>query len=296
MIRYLLLFVLLTMLSSIESNAQKQRLTPELLWKIGRVSLDCVSPDGQFAVYGVQRYDVSKNKSSRVLYIVHVPTGATRALTGPDETASDAEFRPDGQKIGFLRGGKICEVAPEGSAILQVSDLEVNGFHYSPDGKRILFAQDVKLDNTAVDNNPDLPNTTGRVIDELFFRHWKSWRDYKYSNIFYADYSDGKLTSKPVNIMNERFDSPLAPMGGMEQITWSRDSRFIVYTCRKLDGTAEAQSTNSDLYSYELASGKTTNLTAGLPGYDLDPVFSRMAATSPGPVLSAQATKPIAPG
>lgn len=274
MTRYLLFCCFFLMLTSSESTAQNQRLTPELLWKIGRVGLDCVSPDGKFAVYGVQRYDVPKNKSVRVLYIVEVQTGATRALTSPDETASDAQFRPDGKKIGFLRDGKFCEVETEGSAILQVSDLEINGFHYSPDGKRILFAQNVKLDNTAAENNPDLPNTSGRIIDGLFFRHWKSWHDYKYSNIFYADYANGKLTSKPVNIMNERYDSPLAPMGGMEQITWSPDSRFIVYTCRKLHGTDEAQSTNSDLYAYEIASGKTLNFTADLPGYDLDPVFS----------------------
>jgi dipeptidyl aminopeptidase/acylaminoacyl peptidase len=74
--------------------------------------------------------------------------------------------------------------------------------------------------------------------------------------------------------MNERFDSPLAPMGGMEQITWSPDCHWIVYTCRKLNGTQEALSTNSDLYAFEIASGKTVNLTEDLHGYDLDPTFS----------------------
>ena len=267
---------ILAMSTSIQLNAQTatQRLTPELLWKIGRVSLDCISPDGQFAVYGVQRYNVPKNKGTRVLYVVNIKTGDTRALTSPDQTASDAEFTPDGKRIGFLRNGKLCEVNPEGSAITQVSELEISGFHYSPDGKNVLFVQEVKHDNTTAENNPDLPNTSGRVIDGLFFRHWKSWHDYKYNNVFYANYGEGKLTSKPINIMNERFDSPLKPMGGMEQITWSPDSRFIVYTCRKLHGTAEAQSTNSDLYIYEMASGKTLNMTADLPGYDLDPVFS----------------------
>ena len=275
MIRNFFTCFLLTMIFSVRSNAQAQQtLTPELLWKIGRVALDCVSPDGQYAVYGVQRYDVPKNKSARVLYLVNVRTGETRALTNPDESASDAEFRPDGKKIGFLRDGKLHEISLESTHVRKVSDQEMTGFHYAPDGKHILFTHDVKLDQTAAEVYPDLPNTTGRVIDGLFFRHWKSWRDYKYSNVFYADYDDGKLTSGPVNIMNERYDSPLQPMGGMEQITWSPDSRFIVYTCRKLSGTAEAQSTNSDLYLYEPASGKTANVTEGLPGYDIDPVFS----------------------
>lgn len=265
----------LTMIFSVRTTAQAQQtLTPELLWQIGRVSLDCVSADGQYAVYGVQRYDMPKNKSSRVLYLLTIKTGETRALTSPDASSSDAEFRPDGKKIGFLRDGKLYEISLESTHVRKISDQEMNGFHYSPDGKYILFAQDVKLDKTPAEIYPDLPNTTGRVIDELFFRHWKSWRDYKYSNVFYAPYADSKLTSDPVNIMNERYDSPLKPMGGMEQITWSPDSRFIVYTSRKLSGTEEAQSTNSDLYAYELASGKTINFTADLPGYDIDPVFS----------------------
>ncbi len=56
----LLLFLLL-MATVTEIIGQNQRLTPELLWQIGRVGLDAVSPDGQWAVYGVQRYDVAAN-------------------------------------------------------------------------------------------------------------------------------------------------------------------------------------------------------------------------------------------
>lgn len=254
--------------------AQKQLLTPELLWKVGRVGLDCVSPDGKAAVYGIQRYDVVKNKSTRTLYLVDLDNLETRPLTDPDGTATDAEFHPSGQRIGFIRNGKLCEVLRTGSPVTEVSDVDINGFHYAPNGKFILFAQDVKLDSTPAEIYPDLPQTSGRVIDGLLYRHWKSWRNYRYSNIFYAPYQDGKTTGEPVNIMNERFDSPLAPFGGMEQVCWSPDSRSIVYTCRKLHGTAETQSTNSDLYRYDLDSGKTVNVTEGLPGYDLEPVFS----------------------
>jgi len=257
-----------------DSTAQKQLLTPELLWQVGRVSLDCVSPDGNSAVYGVQRFDMAKNTSTRVLYLVDLQTRETRPLTDPEGTASDAAFHPRGQRIGFLRNDKLCEIPRAGGAVTQVTDFDINGFRYSPDGKYILYTQDVKMDQTPAERYPDLPKTSGRISDGLFYRHWKAWHDYKYSNVFYIGYQDGKTTGEPVNIMNERFDSPLRPMGGMEQITWAHDSRAIVYTCRKLNGTAEAQSTNSDLYRFDLNSGKTTNLTEGLPGYDIDPVFS----------------------
>ncbi|MCC7246618.1 MAG: S9 family peptidase, partial [Saprospiraceae bacterium] len=120
----------------------------------------------------------------------------------------------------------------------------------------------------------DLPKASGRTSDGLFYRHWKSWHDYAYSQVFYVDYADGKMVGTPKNIINEPYDSPLSPMGGMEQICWTPKSNMIVYTCRKASGTAESKSTNSDLYFYELSSGRTINLTEGMPGYDQDPVFS----------------------
>lgn len=276
MSRNFLLFTFMMLLQPLSTEAQKQLLTPETLWKIGRVGLDAVSPDGQYALYGVQRYDMTTNKGSRVLYLVNIKTGETRPVTDPDETSSDGEFNPNGQKIGYLRDGKMYEVNVSGSSMTgRISDLEINGFHYAPNGQSVLFTQDVKLDQNTVDRYPDLPKTSGRIADGLFYRHWKSWHDYAYSNVFYAAYGGGMLIGNPVNIQRgERFDSPLAPDGGMEQITWSPDNRWIVYTCRKQNGTAEAISTNSDLYVYEIASGKTLNFTETNPGYDRDPVFS----------------------
>lgn len=273
---YLLIMLNMLALVSTGLNAQTRLLTPELLWQIGRVSLDDVSPDGRSAVYGVQRFDLKANKGVRTLFLVDLLNGDTKALTQEsDGSASDAEFRPDAQRVGFLKDGKLHEIDLKTGAITKVNDLEINGFHYAPDGKKILFARDVKLDVTPVDANPDLPQTSGRISDGLMYRHWKSWHDYQYSHVFWVAYDNGAFSGEPIDLMpNEKFDSPLRPMGGMEQITWSPDSRFIVYTCRKLQGTAEAQSTNSDLYAYELASGKTLNFTADLPGYDVDPAFS----------------------
>lgn len=268
---FFLLF--LVMILAVDTNAQT--LSPELLWKLGRVGLECVSPDGQTAVYGVQRYDVSANKGSRALFALNLVNGETRRLTDFDKTSGDAEFHPGGQKIGFLMDGLLYEVGLNGlSAPTKVSDLEINGFHYAPDGKQILFCKDVKLDKNPAEQYPDLPKNSAKIADGLFYRHWKSWHDYAYSNVFVVGYEAGKFSGEPKNIQNERFDTPLTPDGGMEQITWSPDSRFILYTCRKLNGTEEAQSTNSDLYAYEIASGKTLNFTEDLRGYDRDPVFS----------------------
>lgn len=273
--RHTILFFFIAMTVVSNTPAQSQLLSPELLWQLGRVGLDCVSPDGQWAVYGVQRYDMEANKGSRALYALQLGTGETKRLTDFSKTCGDAEFHPDGKKIGFLLDGKLHEVGLDGiMPPSMVSDAEINGFHYSPDGKYVLFCQDVKLDEAPTETYRGLPKNSARISDGLFYRHWKSWHDYAYSNVFYVAYANGKFQGEPKNIQNERFDSPLTPDGGMEQIAWSPDARFIVYTCRKLNGTAEAQSTNSDLYAYELSSGRTLNFTEDLRGYDRDPVFS----------------------
>jgi dipeptidyl aminopeptidase/acylaminoacyl peptidase len=270
----LLLLVLFASTTTTSIIAQQTRLTPELLWQLGRVSLDAVSPDGSYAVYGVQNFNVQENKGSRSLYIVRVADGATTPLT-TEGTSSDTEFHPDGKRIGFLRDGNLYEVALDGSQLRKVSELSFNGFHYAPDGKHILFTQDVKLDAKPTEIHPDLPKTSGRVSDGLMYRHWKSWHDYQYSHVFYVSYDGKSLIGTPKDIMaGEKFDCPLRPLGGMEQIQWSPDGKRIAYTCRKLSGTEEAKSTNSDIYLYDLAAGTTANICSDLLGYDIDPVFS----------------------
>ena len=74
----------------------------------------------------------------------------------------------------------------------------------------------------------------------------------------------------------------MRPWGGMEQLTWSPDSKQIVYTCRKKVGKEYAFSTNSDLYLYDLESKTTTNLSEGMMGYDQNPVFTRRKAFGMG--------------
>ncbi len=251
-------------------------LTPEMLWQMGRVGLEDVSADGRMVIYGVTRFDMAANKGTTDLYMVPAD-GSTpaRQLTGGEGNKSNARFRPDGQRIAYLLDGIMYEMKPDGSDVSKVSDLEMGGFAYSPDSKRVMFIADVKYMETPKERYPDLPLAKAKVFDDLMYRHWKSWEDYQRSNIFWANITNGVLTSEPVNIMKgEAFDSPLMPNGGMEQMTWSPDSRFIAYTSKKLNGKAEALSTNSDIYIYELATKTTRNITLSNMGYDQEPVYS----------------------
>jgi dipeptidyl aminopeptidase/acylaminoacyl peptidase len=252
----------------------QETMTPETLWKLGRVNLEDVSPDGKNVLYSVTTYDLAANKGNMDLYLVSAAGKDVKRLTDYAGSDSDGRFRADGLKIGFLRDGVLWEMNLEGSGQTQVGKEEIDGYDYSPDGKRILFIKDVKHFKTVKELYPDLPGANVKVIDGLMYRHWKSWEDDKRSNIFIQDYEDGRLTGEAKNIMNIPFDSPIKPQGGMEQISFSPDGKKIAYACRKENGTALALSTNADIFLYDIASRETQNLSEGNLGYDLDPIFA----------------------
>jgi len=141
---------------------------------------------------------------------------------------------------------------------------------------QLWYAADVKLDKKPSEIYPDLPKTEGaRIIDGLMFRHWNAWHDYAYSHIFVTSYSAGKINGGAKDILlNEKWDAPTGPFGGDEQVAFSPDGKTLAYTCEKLWGKDDAMSTNTEIYLYDLTSGKTSNLTEGMNGYDNDPVWS----------------------
>lgn len=274
--KLILLFCTFFVSITLFSQEKTERLTPEKLWELGRVSLYDVSPDGKKILYGVTYYDIEENKGNRDIYSIRVDggdRGSATQLTDLAGNESEAQYRPDGKKIGFLLKGFLWEMNPDGSEAKQISEEQMNGFKYSPDGKNILFIRDVKYDQTPQEIYPDLPKATARISDDLMYRHWNDWHDYAYSNVFYASYENGKV-GVARNIMGEAYDSPVNPFGGMEQINWSHNGKYIAYTCKKISGKEYAESTNSDIYLYEIATGKTKNLTEGMNGYDMEPVFS----------------------
>jgi dipeptidyl aminopeptidase/acylaminoacyl peptidase len=260
--------------------AQQERLTPELLWSFARVSDPQVSPDGRLVVYGVGRCDVAANRCPSDLYVVPTAGGEPTRLTSFPGSESNARWRPDGRRIGFLSAEsgttQLWEVNPDGTDARRVTDIEggIANFLYSPAGTHISFTRRVKLDGTAGEVHADMPQTSARIIDNLMYRHWAGWHDHRYSHLHVADYRDGTVGEARDLMPGERWDTPLAPFGGVEQIAWSRDGRRIAYTSKKLHGTAAAVSTDADIYVYDLATGQTTNISEPNPGYDTEPAFS----------------------
>lgn len=264
-----------------EVSLTSDRLTPELLWEMGRVGDFVTSPDGRHAVYSVSYYSVKENKGHHVLYLMDLRDKSTTLLTTTAENETSATFIKGGTKIAFLsaRSGsnQIWEMNLDGTERRQLSHEEgdIAGYRFSPDGRRVILIKDVPFDGIIQQNDADLPQATGMVINDLMYKHW----DHYVTSVphpFVAIATDDAITDAFDLLAGEPFESPMLPFGGIEQLAWSPDSRTVAYTCRKKTGRDYAISTDSDIFLFDLDSRSTRNLCKpeGYKAPELDPTRS----------------------
>jgi len=263
-----------------QAEKDKEILTPEILWKFGRIGGGELSPDGKQVVYSVTRYDAKTNKRTSNIFVIPSEGGEPKKLTENRFSDVAPVWTSDGKQIAFLsdRYGdyQIWVMNPDGTARLPFSDIEggINAFIISPDGKHLLYTKDVKLDTTITEKNPDLPKANALEADNLMYRHWNDWTDYSFSHIFVSEIGSGLVKPGKDILLNEKWDAPLAPNFDESEISWSPDGKTIAYTCKKLYGRDYAVSTNSDIYLYSVETGETKNISATNMGYDKNPVYS----------------------
>ena len=255
------------------------RMTPEALWAMGRIGGLNVSPDGKKVVYTVAYYSVPQDKSNREVFVMNADGSDNKQITKTKFSENNAVWIKDGSKIAFLCGesgsSQLWEMNPDGTGRKQLSsfDKDIEGFSFSPDGKKVLFISQVKTVKSTADKYPDLDKSTGIVVTDLNYKHWDEWVTTA-PHPFVADF-DGNAISNPIDIMEgEPYESPMKPFGGIEQMAWNTTSDKVAYTSRKKVGKAYATSTNSDIYEYDLNTKKTKNISEGNMGYDTNPQYS----------------------
>jgi dipeptidyl aminopeptidase/acylaminoacyl peptidase len=230
------ILILIVSMMSIASVEAQNVMTPELLWKLGRLSPLGLSIDGKNIVYKVSFPSVEENKTNSKYYSIPVLGGVSTEITDYKALLLDKNV--------------------------------------SPDGKNVLYSEEVKIDKVhGKDFYPELDKSNAQVYDGLDYRHWDTWNEGKFNHVFFKTNSE-KVKGGMDIMRGERFDSPQKPFGGDEDYIWSPDSKSIYYVCKKHAGTAYAISTNTDIYKYDLTNGLTTNITESNLGYDTRPTFS----------------------
>lgn len=235
-------------------------MTPEALWAMGRIASVKPSPDGKNIVYQVGYYSVKENKGHQVLRVMDATGKNDRLLTTSAKSESDPIWL-DNNTIAYLSGGQLWTMDANGGNRKQLthSDLDIEGFKFSPNKKQVVLIKSIPYYGTIAKNPDDLDKTTGLLINDMNYRHWDHYVQTN-THPFLAEVTTAGV-SDGVDIMEgEPFESPVAPFGGIEQIDWSKDSKKIAYTSRKKEGVQYAISTDTDIYLYDIASKTTINL------------------------------------
>ena len=250
-------------------------MTPEALWAMGRIGGCEASADGKQIVYQVGYYSVKANKSQQKIAIINADgTGNTTLTTGSKSETDPTWYQG---KIAFLSGGQIWTMNPDGSDRKQLSKTtkDIEGFKFSPDGKKVILLHSIDYYEVIKKNPDDLPKATGRLVTDLMYRHWDHYVE-SIQHPFVADVTAEGIKDGIDILEGEPYECPMEPFGGMEQLNWSSDSKAIAYTCRKKTGLAYSISTDSDIYIYNIGTRETKNLCKpeGYVEPEIDPTTS----------------------
>jgi len=270
------------------------RMTPEVLLSLGRLSDPQLSPDGRWVLYGVSYTSIEENRSCRNLFLGEVTRnedgslsfGGKIQLTADGKSINNARWSLDGKSIYYLQGGQLYNAAvtiAEGKASLsarkQLSKVEagIGEFTLSPDQSQVLYTSTIPgAVKTPKDFDKKLDKAQAYVTEDLMYRHWDHWTTERPQT--YVAPLGGEITEdNSMNILAEdagKYELPLEPLSGIEQLCWSPDGRYVAYSCKKVEtGREYAFSTDTEIYIYCILTGETVQIPmAG--GYDTDPVWS----------------------
>jgi len=246
-------------------------MTPEMLWTLNKFSVSAVSPDQNSLVYNVGKVDLKTEKTKSKKYVLDLKNNAASEI----DLGKKSLIQWDSNGMYAQENDKIYLSKDNGKTWTEFYVLgDADNIRISPDGKKVAFSKQVLVEkNLGKDKYSDTPKTTAQIYTDLNHRHWDYYNEGKYNHVFVANVSEKAENAKDL-LEGKTWDSPQRPFGGSEDFIWSPDSSKLLYVTKSLSGAEYAKSTNTDIFAYDLATGKTENLTESNKGYDVNPAFS----------------------
>jgi dipeptidyl aminopeptidase/acylaminoacyl peptidase len=269
--------VLLLVLTSLAAGQSRTYSIDDLL-KVRRVSDPRISPDGRRVAFTIGDVNFTANRIVSQIYVTSTDGGdELKRLTSGESSSTAPRWSPDGKKIAFITGGQIWVMDHDGDNKEQVTKISTGAAApvWSPDGKWIAFTSDVYPDcnnddcNKKRDEQAESSKVKARTVTRLLYKHWDEWREVKRTHVFVVSSNGGTARQ----LTTGDWDSPPYAASTGVDYAFSPDSTEIAFL-RNPD-KVEAISTNSDIYTMNLASGATKNITERNRGYDAAPIYTR---------------------
>lgn len=288
----------LCLLAALPLAAQTRGLDVRDLVSIDRVSSPVLSDDGRQLVFAQRSAEADGSKAETAIYTRNLVTrdmAPPRRVTPAGWNVNSPSLSPDGQTLYFLSAkngsAQLYSMPLSGGTPRQLTDvaIDIGSYQVSPDGTRVAFSADTFADcgadlactKTRLTERADAP-ASGVIYDQLFVRHWDTWRNGTRSRLFVADLPAARAAAvQTVRALGHALDGdiPAKPFGGADDYTWAPDGRSLVATVR-IAGRTEPWSTNFDLYRIDaVGDAAPVNLTETNPATDTGPVFSADGAT-----------------
>jgi len=244
------------------------------LLAMDRITEFMVSQDGGTVVYSCSVTDLATNRRRSSLWLVGMDS-RPKKLTPEGMSASSPRWAKD-SSVYFLSSksgsSQVWKINPtEPYMVTQVTDLplDVNAVEISPTGDFLILSMAVFPGKSPEETKKihaanDERKSTGMVYDQLFARHWDTWKDGTRNHLFYFSLKTG--TAKDLTLKLEG-DAPTMPFGGSEEYAISADGKTLIFTAR-VEGKKEAWSTNLDLWEVPTDGSKEPARITSNPALD----------------------------
>ena len=260
--------------------SQKRAFTLDDIYKVKGVTSPALShSDKQFA-YIVTESFLKEGKALSSIYVLDIPLNKTEKLDLGEKSVTSPCWSNEDTALYYIKTvdskAQLFSYNLTSKKISQVTTFYpgIANPLFSPDGKLLAFTAEVYPDCGAdnecnkkfyesAENGPVQAN----MSDDLLFRHWNEYSEGRVNHIFIMDVSSGSLK----DITPYSYNCPAFSLGGTSY-AFSADSKSFCYVAN-MDEKA-GNSTNADLWLYQINTGVTENLTRENKAWDGSPAFS----------------------
>ncbi len=261
------------------AQESKRALTFDDMMTCKQIGSPTISISGKTIAFTIKTVNEKDNSSHKEIYTIKFDGSDLKQITSNESSSGSPKWSPTSNNLAYINESQIWMLSTNLDNPVQLTShyTGVNSFIWSPDGKKIAFTssvypecksqEEIEQKDIAIENN----KVKARVYENLMYRHWNEWWDYKRSHIFILS-----LDTKEIkDVTPGDFDAPPIALGS--GYCFSPDSKTLYFSSNHND--VIATSTDNDIWAVSINGGEQKLVSTGwdkrdFGGNDQKPQFS----------------------